>query len=91
MKFIHISDLHFHSKENDNPEIVKTLLNNIEKTMNRAGTMTRKGVGPVVGFMDKVYEKGVILTKKKMDKYDERPDRSTELPKYDVRIGPQFG
>jgi len=26
-----------------------------------------------------------------MKKYDERLSRSTELPKYDVRIEPQFG
>ena len=66
-----------------------TILNSIEKTMNWAGTMTWKGVRPVVRFIDKVYKKGVILTKKEMDKYNERLNRSTELPKYDVRIEPQ--
>jgi len=66
-----------------------TVLNSIEKTMNWAGTMTWKGVRPVVRFIDKVYKKGVILTKKEMDKYNERLNRSTELPKYDVRIEPQ--
>jgi transposase len=68
-----------------------TILNSIEKTINWAETMTWKGIGPVVDFIDKIYEKGVVLTKKEMKKYDERLDRSIELPKYDVRIEPQFG
>ncbi len=68
-----------------------TVLNSIEKTINWAGTVTWKGIRPVVKFTDKVYEKGVVLTKKEMKKYDERLSRSTELPKYDVRIEPQFG
>jgi transposase len=68
-----------------------TILNSIEKTINRAETMTWKGIRPVVDFIDKIYEKGVVLTKKEMKKYDERLDRSIESPKYDVRIEPQSG
>ena len=68
-----------------------TISDSIGKAVNWAGTMTWKGVGPVVKFADKIYEKGVRLTKKEMKKYNERLNRSTKLPKYDVRIEPQFG
>jgi len=53
-----------------------------KKQSARAGTMTRRGIRPVVKLTDKVYEKGVV--------YNERLNRSTELPKYDVRIEPIF-
>lgn len=68
-----------------------TILNSIEKALGWAATMTWKGTAPVVEFMDKVYEKGIKLTKKEMEKYNERLNRSADLPKYDVRIEPQFG
>ena len=68
-----------------------TISDSIGKAVNWAGTMTWKGIEPVVKFADKIYEKGVRLTKKEMKKYNERLNRSTKLPKYDVRIEPQFG
>ena len=67
------------------------ILNSIEKAVGWAATMTWKGTAPIVKFIDKVYKKGVKLNKKEMEKYNERLNRSVDLPKYDVRIEPQFG
>jgi len=68
-----------------------TILDSIEKAVKWAGTMTWKGIKPIVKFIDKVYKKGVKLTKKKMAKYNKRLNRSAQLPKYDVQIQPQSG
>ena len=43
-----------------------TLQDTIEKALKRAGTMTRKGLHPLVRPLDGVYEKGVKLTKRAM-------------------------
>ncbi len=41
------------------------ILNSVNKTINWASTMTWKGVKPVVHLWDKIYEKGICLTKRK--------------------------
>ena len=41
--------------------------------------------------IDKIYQKGVSLTKKEMESYEERINRSEKLPKWDVTIAPVFG
>ena len=64
------------------------ILDSVEKALNWAETMTWKGIQPVVHFWDKVYAKGVRLTKKEMQPYNERLERSLELPKWDVVINP---
>ena len=53
--------------------------------------MTWKGLHPVVQLLDKVYKKGMKLTKKAMKVYEERLTRSETLPKWDVTIEPVFG
>ena len=53
--------------------------------------MTWKGLHPVVYFFDKVYKKGIKLTRKMMKAYEERLTRSETLPKWDVIIEPVFG
>ena len=68
-----------------------TILDSVEKTIKWAGTMTWKGIKPVIKLIDKVYEKGARLTKKEMGKYADRLKRSTKLPKWDVNIEPIFG
>jgi hypothetical protein len=65
-----------------------TLLNTIEKALKWAATMTWKGLHPMVSLLDEVYEKGVTLTKKAMEPYAKRLDRSKELPKWNVVIQP---
>lgn len=68
-----------------------TILDSIEKTLKWAKTMTWKGVCPAVKLLDKAYKKGISLTKKEMEKYNQRLNRSKNLPKWDVCIEPQFG
>ena len=67
------------------------ILNSVEKTINWACTMTWKGVEPVVNLWDKIYEKGIRLTKKEMKPYENRIERSNALPKWDVIINPLTG
>lgn len=67
-----------------------TLLSSIEKAIEWTGTMTWKGVQPVVHLLDKVYQKGVKLKKDAMKIYEERIKRLENLPKWDVAIKPTF-
>ena len=53
--------------------------------------MIWKGVKPVVHLWDKIYEKGICLTKKEMKPYENRIDRSSSLPKWAVTIDPVIG
>ena len=50
--------------------------------------MTWKGIKPVVHLCEKIYEKGICLTKKEMKPYENRIERSDSLPKWDVTIKP---
>jgi transposase len=67
------------------------ILNSVEKALNWAATMTWKGIRPVVHLWEKIYEKGVRLTKKEMKPYENRIKRSDKLPKWDVAIEPLTG
>lgn len=67
-----------------------TLLNTVDTILQWAGTMTWKGLRPVVELVEKTYEKGVRLAKKAFQKYEERLERDESLPKYCVRIQPQI-
>ena len=67
------------------------ILDSIEKAMNWASTMTWKGIKPVVHFCDKIYEKGIRLTKKEMRVFESKMLRSYLLPKWDVIINPLSG
>lgn len=48
-----------------------------------AGSMTWKGIQPVVTLSRKVYEKGVGLSKKAMAAVEKRLERNPLLPKWD--------
>jgi hypothetical protein len=65
------------------------LLDTIETALRWAATMTWKGVHPLVRLLEEVYEKGVTLTKKAMQAYEQRLERSDDLPKWSVVIRPQ--
>lgn len=65
-----------------------TTLDSIEKALQWAGNMTWKGLSPAIHFVEKIYETGVSLTKKKLKKYLKRFKRSEKLPKWDVVIEP---
>lgn len=68
-----------------------TLLSSIHKVIGWAETMTWNGVYPAVHLVDKVYQKGVKLTKEAMKICEERIERLENLPKWDVTINPIFG
>ena len=53
-----------------------------------AGSMTWKGVHPVVELSRKVYQKGVTLSKECMQDVEARLQRNPELPKWDILIHP---
>jgi|LGVF01.1.fsa_nt_gb hypothetical protein len=48
--------------------------------------MTWNGVRPVAHLLDAVYQKGVKLTKEAMKIYEDRIERSDNLPIWDVTI-----
>jgi len=65
------------------------LLSTVETVIEWAKTMTWKGLAPVVTLSNKVYEKGVRLSKKAMSEVERMIQRSKDLPKWDVVIEPQ--
>lgn len=67
------------------------LLDSVDKVIKWAGTMTWKGVKPVVHLWNRVYRTGVRLTEKEMKPYEQRIKRSGRLPKWDVIIEPLAG
>ena len=75
------------SEQHRNGEI----LNSVEKALQRAWTMTWKGIRPVVCLWENAYEKGVRLTKKEMKRFENRIKRSAKLPKWDIVIDPLSG
>jgi hypothetical protein len=67
-----------------------TLLNTVETALGWAGTMTWKGCHPFIKLLEGVYEKGVRLSKKTMEVYEQRLERSNTLPKWNIVIRPQI-
>ncbi len=65
-----------------------TLLSSVNKAIRWAETMTWNSVHPTVHLIDKVYQKGVKLTKEAMKICEERVKRLGNLPKWDVTIEP---
>ena len=63
-----------------------TLLSSICKVIRWAETMTWNGLHPAVHLVDKVYQKGVKLTKDAMKICEERIERLENLLKWDVTI-----
>ena len=62
------------------------LLNSISKAVGWAGSMTWKGIKPVVHLIEKTYETGISLTKKEIKPYLEKLTRSPTIPKWDVCV-----
>ena len=67
------------------------ILNSIDKAIKWAKTMTWKGIKPIVKLWEKVYKKKVFLTKEEMKPYEDRIERSKNLPKWDITIAPLAG
>ncbi len=66
----------------------KTLLTNVEKMSEQAKSMTWKGPHPVVKISEKLYKKGISLSKKAMLKIEDKLKRNPMLPKWDILIRP---
>jgi len=64
------------------------LLDSIEAVCEWARTMTWKGIAPTVRLLERVYEKGVSLTRKVFETIERRLKRDERLPKYHVLIQP---
>ena len=58
-----------------------SLLSTIDVAVKWAKTMTWKNIQPVLHLLEQVYEKGKKLTKKEMEIYEKRIQRSDLLPK----------
>ena len=67
------------------------ILNSIDKALKWASSMAWKGVKATVSLIDKVYERGISLTKKEMEQYQSQIMRSEKKKKWDIRISPQTG
>ena len=63
-----------------------TLLTDVKTLLGWASTMTWKGIHPIVTLTEKVYSKGISLTKNAMKKIEERLERNPLLPKWDILI-----
>jgi hypothetical protein len=53
-----------------------------------AKSMTWKGVSPLISLSQKVYQKGISLSKKAMRVIEKRLERNPLLPKWDILIRP---
>ena len=65
-----------------------TLLKSIDVALSWASTMTWRGTRPFVQLWDRVYEKGVRLTRLAFAALHHRLKRSCLLPRFSVVIGP---
>ena len=66
------------------------IMDTVETTLKFAESMTYNGKHPVVKLVDQVYEKGVKLTKKAMEKYEKFVDRMPGLEKWFMTIFPNY-
>jgi len=60
----------------------------VDAMLGWAGSMTWKGVRPVVELSRKVYQKGISLSKEAMREVEARLERNPLLPKWDILIRP---
>jgi len=60
----------------------------IETMLAWAGSMTWKGLHPIVQLSKSIYEKGISLAKKAMKAIESRLHRNPNLPKWDILIRP---
>lgn len=65
-----------------------TLLGTAKLVMEWTKTMTWKTINPVVNLIDKLYLKGVKLTKDEKEQMEAKITRNSELPKWDIVITP---
>lgn len=63
-------------------------LTDVDTMLVWAQSMTWKGLQPIVTLSEKVYEKGISLSKKAMKPIEARLERNPLLPKWDILIRP---
>jgi hypothetical protein len=61
---------------------------NVETMLRWAQSMTWKGIHPVISLSQKVYQKGISLSKMTMKEIEKRLERNPLLPKWDILIRP---
>jgi hypothetical protein len=64
------------------------LLDPVNTVLNRSANFLWKGLRATVRLLDAVYEKGVKLCRKEKTELEQRLQRSTEFPWYDITIRP---
>jgi hypothetical protein len=64
------------------------LLSHVDTMLAWAQSMTWKGIKPIIHLSQKVYHKGISLTKKAMEEIELRLLRNPYLPKWDILIRP---
>jgi transposase len=64
------------------------LLRNVETMLAWAKTMTWKGLKPIINLNQKVYQKGISLSKKEIKEIEKRLERNPNLPQWDILIRP---
>ncbi len=62
------------------------ILSDVETMLAWAKTMTWKGLKPIVNLSQKIYKKGISLTKKEMKEIEIHLERNPNLPKWDILI-----
>ena len=63
-----------------------TLLGTAQLVIAWTKTMTWKAMNPVVKLIDKIYLKGITLTKSKKEEMESKILRNSELPKWELII-----
>ena len=66
------------------------MMSTVETTLKFAESMTYNGKNPVVKLTEKIYETGVKVSKKAMEKYNEFVRRMASLEKWSVTISPGY-
>jgi hypothetical protein len=68
-----------------------TKLINAETMPGWAGSMTWKGLSPVIKVSKRIYDKGISLTKSAMRSVEKFLVRNPLLPKWDILVNPETG
>lgn len=63
-----------------------SLLDSLETVLKFAATLTFKGKQPIVTFVERVYQKGIKLSKQEMSKIEDQIERLPDLKKWFVNI-----
>ena len=64
------------------------ILSSVEAALQWASNMTWNGFEPVVHLVEGIYEKNITVPKDELEPYEQRWQRSEDLPKWDVTIVP---